>query len=72
MQVSPKIGRPRSRAAWISRTASSHVTWTTNSGRFVHSASRIARPVASPSTSGGRDHACHFGSVLPASSASFW
>ena len=72
MQVSPKIGRPRSRAARISRTASSQVTCTTNSGRLVHSASRIARPVASPSTSGGRDQAWYFGSVLPAAIASFW
>ena len=51
---------------WISRTASSQVTCTTNSGRLVHSASRIARPVASPSTSGGRDQAWYLGSVLPA------
>ena len=72
MQVSPKIGSPRSRAARISFTDSSQVTWTTNSGRFVHSASRIARPVASPSTSGGRVDAWYFGTVLPAASASFW
>ncbi len=72
MQVSPKIGSPLSRAAWISLTASSHVTCTTNSGRPVHSARRMARDVASPSTSGGRVEAWNFGSVSPRSSASFW
>jgi hypothetical protein len=54
MHVSPYTGRPRSRAAWISRTASSQVTWTTKIGRPAHSARRRARPVASPSTAGGR------------------
>ena len=72
MQVSPKMGRPRSRAARISLTDSSQVTWTTNSGRPAHSASRIARDVASPSTAGGRVAAWYFGEVWPAAIASFW
>ena len=64
--------QPTHLARAISSIASVLITCTTYSGVPTNSASRIARPVASPSNAAGRDRAWPSGPVIPESNTRCW
>ena len=67
----PHLPRPHLARA-TSSIAPRLITCTTYSGVPTNSASRIARPVASSSSSAGRDSACPSGPVTPLSNTRCW
>uniref|UniRef100_A0A7C9EIL2 Uncharacterized protein n=1 Tax=Opuntia streptacantha TaxID=393608 RepID=A0A7C9EIL2_OPUST len=64
---SPITRCPDFRALAISSIASMLITWTTYKGVPTKRAKRMARAVASPSSTGGLERACPSGPVMPSS-----